>query len=54
MIVNQLISTGVSFVQWGFVRNSKKKEITVGMCQKNYIWKNGLGQYSVLLLAPSW
>lgn len=37
MIVNQLISMGVSFPQGGFVANSKKKEITLGMCQKNYI-----------------
>lgn len=42
MIVNQLISIGVSFPQRGLVRNSKKKEITVGMCQKNYIWRNRL------------
>lgn len=42
MIVNQLIFIGVSFPQWGLVRNSKKKEITVGMCRKNYIWRNRL------------
>lgn len=42
MIVNQLIFIGVSFPQRGLVRNSKKKEITVGMCRKNYIWRNRL------------
>lgn len=50
MIVNQLISIGVSFPQRGLVRNSKKKEITVGMCQKNYIWRNRLAPaFSVAL-----